>query len=213
MSGMTGQRADTTQARDAVDTTDAVRVVEADRQPCWRGRDIAFVAVETEDAELLQEWRCDPATAHVMGVWPRSLASLREQIERDQEDQDRDDFLIVLADGTPVGHAALTDQNYADGTADVELLLSPRHRGRGYGTRVLDALTDLAFGELPLYRLRAVTHADNAAALAVLDGSGFTREGVSRSACLHRGRRYDVAVFSLLRPEWEGQPRPRSWDL
>ncbi|MEU9759974.1 GNAT family protein [Streptomyces sp. NPDC047985] len=74
-------------------------------------------------------------------------------------------------------------------------------------------LTDLAFGELPLYRLRAISHADNAAALAVLDKSGFTREGVSRSACLHRGRRYDIVVFSLLRPEWEGLARPRSWDL
>ncbi|MFE7426305.1 GNAT family N-acetyltransferase [Streptomyces sp. NPDC057545] len=101
-----------------------------------------------------------------------------------------------------------------DGTeGGVELLLSPRHRGRGYGARALDALTDLAFGELPLYRLRAITHTDNTAALAVLDRPGFTRERASRPACLHRGRRYDVAVFSLPRPEWEAQARPRSWDL
>ncbi|MFI9627488.1 GNAT family N-acetyltransferase [Streptomyces sp. NPDC052042] len=186
---------------------------EGGRPPCWRGRGIAFVPVEVDDAELLQEWRSDPSTTHEMGVWPRSLASLRELIERDGEDHDRDDFLVVLADGSPVGRAALTDQDFADGTADVEVLISSPYRGRGHGTDVLDTLTDLAFGELPLYRLRAAAHTDNAAALAVLRTSGFTQEGVSRSACLHRGRRHDLAVFSLLRPEWEGQGRPRSWDV
>ncbi|MFB7913722.1 GNAT family N-acetyltransferase [Streptomyces sp. NPDC056061] len=186
---------------------------EAERRPCWRGRDIAFVPVETDDAELWQEWRCEPVAAHATGYWPRSLAALRERIERDQENQDVDNFLVVRADGTPVGHAALTEQDLADGTADVELVLSARHRGRGYGTDALDALTDLAFGELPLHRLQAVTHTDNAAALAVLAKSGFVQEGVRRSACLHRGRRHDVAVLALLRPEWEELGRPRAWEL
>jgi RimJ/RimL family protein N-acetyltransferase len=76
----------------------------------------------------------------------------------------------------------------------------------------LDALVDLAFGELPLYRLTAETHTGNAPALAVLARSGFVQEGVSRAACLHRGRRHDLAVFSLLRPEWEALNRPRAWD-
>ncbi|MFD1271386.1 hypothetical protein ACFQ51_03670 [Streptomyces kaempferi] len=34
-----------------------------------------------------------------------------------------------------------------------------------------------------------------------------------RSACLHRGRRYDVAVLALLREEWQELTRPRSWDV
>ncbi|MFD4758311.1 GNAT family N-acetyltransferase [Streptomyces sp. NPDC058439] len=185
---------------------------EAGRKPCWRGRKVAFVPVEVDDAELLQEWRSDPATAHAMGIWPRSLTSLRERIERYHDDQDRDDFVVVLPDGTPVGHVALTEQDVADGTAEVELMLAPQHRGRGYGTDAVDALTDLAFGELPMYRLQAVTHTDNAAALAVLVRSGFVQEGIRRSACLHRGRRHDVAVLSPLRPEWEALARPKPWD-
>ncbi|MCX4788010.1 MULTISPECIES: GNAT family N-acetyltransferase [unclassified Streptomyces] len=63
-----------------------------------------------------------------------------------------------------------------------------------------------------MYRLQAVTHTDNAAALAVLVRSGFVQEGIRRSACLHRGRRHDVAVLSLLRPEWEALARPKPWD-
>lgn len=150
--------------------------------------------------------------AHQIGLWPRSLTAVRERIERDIEDDDRDDFLICPSGGVPVGHVALTDQNIVDGTAQVELMLAAQHRGHGYGTAALDALVDLAFGELPMYRLTAQTHTVNPPALAVLAKSGFTQEGVSRSACFHRGRRHDLAVFSLLRPEWEELNRPRSWD-
>ncbi|MYV67255.1 GNAT family N-acetyltransferase [Streptomyces sp. SID2131] len=195
-----------------IGTTDGEQGAEAGRELSWRARSVGLAALDTDDAELVHGWRSDPVAAHHIGIWPRPLTAVRERIERDVEDDDRDDFLVLLPDGTPVGHVALTGQNLVDGTARIELMLDPRHRGQGHGTAALDALVDLAFGELPMYRLTAETHTDNAPALAVLTGSGFTREGVSRAACLHRGRRHDLAVFSLLRPEWEALNRPRAWD-
>ncbi|MEU4262898.1 GNAT family protein [Streptomyces sp. NPDC025273] len=185
---------------------------EAERELSWRAKSVGLAAVDTDDAELLHRWRSDPVAAHEIGIWPRSLTALRERVERDCDNDDRDDFLVLLTDGTPVGHVALTDQNIVNGTAQVELMLAPEHRGRGHGTDALDALVDLAFGELPLHRLTAETHTDNSPALAVLARSGFVHEGVSRAACLHRGRRHDLAVLSLLRPEWEALNRPRAWD-
>ncbi|MGW2090109.1 GNAT family N-acetyltransferase [Streptomyces sp. NPDC001880] len=185
---------------------------EIERQLSWRARAVGLAAVDTEDAELLHSWRSDPVTAYEFGIWPRSLSAVRERVERDNEDDDRDDFLVLLPDSTPVGHIALTGQNIVNGTAQVELVLAAEHRGHGHGTDALDALVDLAFGELPLHRLTAETHTDNAPALAVLAKSGFVREGTSRAACFHRGHRHDLAVFSLLRPEWEELNRPRAWD-
>ncbi|MFJ1704657.1 GNAT family N-acetyltransferase [Kitasatospora sp. NPDC088346] len=186
---------------------------EGDREVCWRGRRVGFAPLDVDDAEVLHSWRSDPVAAHEMGLWPRPLSALRERIERYGEDQDRDDFLVLLPDGTPIGHAVLSDQDMVDGTADLQLLLDPAHRRRGYGGDVVDALADLAFGELPMHRLQAVTHTTNGAALGVLERSGFLREGVRRSSCLHRGRRHDLAVLSLLRAEWEALERPRSWEL
>ncbi|MFE7351711.1 GNAT family N-acetyltransferase [Streptomyces sp. NPDC057543] len=148
---------------------------------------------------------------HALGR-SRSLTATRERIERDSDDGDRDDFLVLLPDSTPIGHIALSGQNIVKGTAQVELMLAPEHRGHGHGTDAFEALVDLAFGELPMHRLTAETHTDNAAARAVLAKSGFVHEGFSRAACLHRGRRHDLAVFSLLRPEWEELNRPRAWD-
>ncbi|MGA5063953.1 GNAT family N-acetyltransferase [Streptomyces exfoliatus] len=185
---------------------------EAERELSWRAKSVGLAALDIDDAELIHSWRSDPVAAHQIGIWPRSLTAVRERIERDIEDDDRDDFLIYPSGSTPVGYVALTSQNIVNGTAQVELMLAAQHRGQGHGTAALDAVVDLAFGELPMYRLTAETHTDNTPALAVLAKSGFTQEGVSRAACLHRGRRHDLAVFSLLRPEWEELNRPRAWD-
>ncbi|MFE5912282.1 GNAT family N-acetyltransferase [Streptomyces wedmorensis] len=188
------------------------REAEAERELSWRAKSVGLAVLDIDDAELMHSWRSDPVVAHQMGIWPRSLTAVRARIERDVEDDDRDDFLIIPPDGTPVGYVALTGQNIVNGTAQVELMLAAQHRGQGHATAALDAVVDLAFGELPMYRLTAETHTDNAPALAVLAKSGFTQEGISRAACLHRGRRHDLAVFSLLRPEWEELNRPRAWD-
>ncbi|MGW6488177.1 GNAT family N-acetyltransferase [Streptomyces sp. NPDC055056] len=183
----------------------------AGRELSWRAKSVSLVAIDVDDAELLHGWRCDPVSAYQIGIWPRSLSATRERIESDRDD-DRDDFLVLLPDSTPIGHIALTCQNIVNGTAHVELMLAGEHRGHGHGTAAVDALVDLAFGELPLYRITAETHTDNAPALTVLTKAGFVHEGTSRAACLHRGRRHDLAVHSLLRPEWEELNRPRAWD-
>ncbi|MFE2232396.1 GNAT family N-acetyltransferase [Streptomyces sp. NPDC059442] len=190
----------------------ATEDAEAPREVCWRGRGIAFAALDVDDADQIHAWRSDPVAAYEIGMWPRALSGVRERIELDRDDDDRDDFLVLLPDGTPIGHIALIDQDLVDGTAEIMLMTDPGRRGRGHGTDAVNALVDLAFGELPMHRVQAVTHTTNTAALAVLAKAGFVREGVRRSACLHRGRRHDVAVLALLRDEWAALPRPRSWD-
>ncbi|MFI8522404.1 GNAT family N-acetyltransferase [Streptomyces sp. NPDC085481] len=183
------------------------------REVCWRGSGVGFAPLDVDDAELIHTWRADPVASHEIGMWPRSLSAVRDRIERDRDDHDRDDFLVLLPNGTPIGHIALFDQDLVDGTAEIMLVLDSDHRGRGHGADAVDALVDLAFGELPMHRVQAVTHTTNTAALDVLARAGFVQEGVRRSACLHRGRRYDVAVLALLREEWQALTRPRSWDV
>ncbi|MFE3473099.1 GNAT family N-acetyltransferase [Streptomyces bacillaris] len=191
---------------------DEAAAPHATRQRFWRGERVAFTPVEPDDAALIQRWRADPVAAHEIGSWPGPLHELSERLVAYAEDRTRDDFLVLLPDDTPIGHIALHEEAFVDGTDEAYLLLAPEHRGKGYGVDALAALTDLAFGELPLHRVEAVTHTANAAALATLKQAGFTQEGVRRSSCLHRGRRHDNALLALLREEWEMQTRPRAWD-
>ncbi|MFI0965756.1 hypothetical protein ACH4S8_30830 [Streptomyces sp. NPDC021080] len=55
---------------------------------------------------------------------------MRERIERDLDGHDRDGFLVLLPDGTPIGRIALTDQGLADGTAEI-MLMPGRTTGAG----------------------------------------------------------------------------------
>lgn len=187
-------------------------VTDSRRVTCWRGRNVRFAYLEEGDAELIHRWQSDPLIAHEAGFLPRALSACRERIQRDIDNQSRDDFLVLLEDGTPIGHIALIEQEYVDGWGEVCLVLDPAWRGQGYGTDAVDALVDFALGELPLYRVEAFTHVTNAAALGALAKSGFVQEGVRRGACAHRGSRHDLAALSLLRPEWEALTRPRAWD-
>lgn len=152
-------------------------VMTLERVPCWRGKRTALAPLHVDDAELIQEWRSESVAAHDLGNWPRSLSAVRERIECDQDDEDRDDFVVLLPDGTPMGHVALADQNMVDGTASVTITLAAQCRGQGLGTDTLDALPDLAFGELPLHRIETEIHTDNAAGLTLFTNAGFVHEG------------------------------------
>ncbi|MFB7937213.1 hypothetical protein [Streptomyces sp. NPDC056049] len=72
---------------------------EDDGEIAWPAGSVGLAALDTDDAELLHGWRSDPVTAHQLGLWPRPLSALRERIERDIENDDRDDFLVVVPEG------------------------------------------------------------------------------------------------------------------
>ncbi|MFI6946975.1 hypothetical protein [Streptomyces sp. NPDC050422] len=103
--------------------------------------------------------------------------------------------LLSAMDGTDEGTLALWTETFGNSFSYL------------YGTT--DQMADYG-AEPAVYVFGGIGDLHDASALAVLAGSGFVREGTSRSACLHRGRRHDLAVFSLLRPEWEALKRPRA---
>lgn len=74
---------------------------ETGRVPCRRGRTVRLAPLDADadDAELMHAWRSDPVAAYEIGFWPRSLSSLRERMERDRDDHERDDFTVLLPDG------------------------------------------------------------------------------------------------------------------
>jgi len=75
--------------------------------------------------------------------------------------------------------------------------------GRGIGRRFLSAITDWVFRETGAYRFWLEVLADNEGARHVYRICGFVEEGVARAAYrLSNGKRVDLAVMSILRPEW-----------
>jgi diamine N-acetyltransferase len=75
--------------------------------------------------------------------------------------------------------------------------------GAGVGSAFMTALANWAFRETAAHRFWLSTFDDNARAQRLYEKLGFTRDGVLREAYLGPdGRRRDLTLMALLRPEW-----------
>ncbi|WP_267487753.1 GNAT family N-acetyltransferase [Streptomyces sp. DH12] len=96
----------------------------------------------------------------------------------------------VLADGVPVGHAAVYGP---PDDRQVTYWIDRAHWGRGLATAALRALLDL----VPERPLHARAAADNAASLRALRTCGFTVVGHDRDWAHGRGEETDEVVLVL----------------
>ena len=53
--------------------------------------------------------------------------------------------------------------------------------------------------------MTAAVFSNNERCIALFEKLGFRREGVYREFLQRDGRRYDMYLYGLLRPEWEAQ--------
>jgi len=75
--------------------------------------------------------------------------------------------------------------------------------GKGYVTEACRLLIDHLFKVYQYHRLELLSAPENGASIRIAEKCGFTGEGILREAFFIGGRYCDVAVYSLLRPEWE----------
>jgi len=77
-------------------------------------------------------------------------------------------------------------------------------QGRGLATRAVAALIDHAFTEWGLHRVEIRAAVDNGRSRAICERLGMTLEGELREAEWVGDRCHDLAVYSVLAPEWRG---------
>ncbi|MCS7478466.1 GNAT family N-acetyltransferase [Umezawaea endophytica] len=134
-----------------------------------------------------------------------SRAYLRSYAEKAASDTGRIDGIWV--DGALVGGVVLRTMDLTLGVAEAGCWLEPSAAGRGLVTRAVRVLVDWAVHERGVHRVEWLAAAENTASTAVARRLGFTREGVLRESYPHRGKRYDIEVWSVLAPEWR-RPSP-----
>ncbi len=88
-------------------------------------------------------------------------------------------------------------------TASIDYMLAPAFRGRGVMTKACRALIGYAFRTYPLNRVEISPDVVNVKSCAIPERLGFTREGVLRQMVSYGDFLGDIAVYSLLRSEWE----------
>ena len=114
-------------------------------------------------------------------------------------------FLSRRDDGRLMG--AITLDNIRRGpsqSASVGYWIGPEFSRQGFMSEALAAVVDHAFGALDLSRVEAACLAENAASRALLERSGFIREGVAKSYLQICGRWRDHLIYSNLRADRRG---------
>ncbi len=125
------------------------------------------------DAELLHQWRNDPAivslsTSQRLVGWEEHRTWLERTLADPQVL-----LLIVLVDGQPAGQVRF--QPEAESSSNVSIYLMPPFADRGLGSLVLRSACRLAFEQLGSRRIVAFIRSDNARSLRAFVKAGFRR--------------------------------------
>jgi ribosomal-protein-alanine N-acetyltransferase len=75
--------------------------------------------------------------------------------------------------------------------------------GKGIMTEAVKLLRNYLFSTMLINRLEIHMNIDNIASEKVAINCGFQKEGIARGATFSRGKHRDIAMYALLRDEWE----------
>ena len=115
-------------------------------------------------------------------------------------------YLVGLDDNGAIGgFAIIRDLTQAQGNTCLKRI-AVAQPGRGFGKWLLASVIDWVFESTPTHRFWLDHIVTNTRARHVYERNGFVGEGVFRQAyVMPDGARIDLAVMSLLRPEWQAR--------
>ena len=159
-----------------------------------------WAALREESRDFLTPW--EP-------IWPTddlTRAAFRRRLKRYDEDQRTDQSYALLIFGTERNElvGGITLANVRRGVAQAGSIgywVGVRHARHGFMTAAMRALIPFAFDSLRLHRLEAACIPTNAASIALLEKTGFEREGYAREYLCINGVWADHLLFGRLRGE------------
>jgi [ribosomal protein S5]-alanine N-acetyltransferase len=142
-------------------------------------------------------------------TWPvddLTRAAFRRRLRRYAEDvrTDQSYAFFVFAEKDDVLVGGITLANVRRGVAQAGSLgywMGRAFAGRGLMTSAVRALIPCAFGALGLHRLEAACIPTNAASIALLEKTGFVREGYAREYLCINGTWQDHLLYARLKDD------------
>jgi [ribosomal protein S5]-alanine N-acetyltransferase len=173
-----------------------------------RGPQLMLRYATAGDAQDLFELGADPEVVRYFSWGPytrhEEAAEFIERLDRERAEGVRLELLIAeRLSGRPIGLTGLSEFVARDKRAFVGTWLGSRHWGTGANRESKALVLHLAFEVLGLQRVSAYANPENARSVAALQKIGFRQEGVLRNWHLHHGELLDVAIFGMLRSDWE----------
>ena len=137
----------------------------------------------------------------------QTLATTREFILRSGEQlaQNQGFQASILREERIIGGIGFHLLDWQNRSTSIGYWLAETHVRQGIMTRSVRTLVQFAFDTWQLHRVEIRAGVDNARSRAIPERLGFVNEGVARHAELVGGRFIDLAVYSMLAPDWRAR--------
>ena len=165
-----------------------------------------------KDAKDIFRYASDPEVARYV-LWEphRSLAETRSFVRylrsRIRAGYPSSWVVALKSTGIVIGTIGFIWYSDENRSAELGYSFSREYWNRGFATQALQAVIDALFRSLPVNRLEAQHDVRNPASGRVMEKCGLRQEGILRSRILNKGEYVDVALYALLRSDWENAQR------
>ena len=182
------------------------------RLPVLETEDLVLRRPARKDAKDIFRYASDPEVARYVLWEPHRSVSETRMFVRELRSRLRagcpSSWAVVLREtGFVIGTIGFMWYSTENRSAELGYSFSREYWNRGYATQALTAVTDAVFRSLPVNRLEAQHDLRNPASGRVMEKSGFRQEGILRSRILNKGEYVDVALYAILRSDWESAQR------
>lgn len=155
---------------------------------------------EESDVKDLMVLKNDEKSAFLLGGIHRkySQEDICKWINFHNNQEDELLFVIVdLAKTRVVGHVGIYKIDYRIRRAEIGILLGGKSdHGKGWGTKVTRFMTDYAFKELGLHKVKASILKENLPSYYMFKKCGYIDEGILVDENYKNGRYYDVVMMA-----------------
>ncbi len=166
------------------------------------GHGVSLNVVQNGYINLLRKWRNYPE----IYKWCRQ-ENLISEVDQDnwfnsiQNNPKIKMYIIMDRDYNAVGVCGLTSIEPINRHAEFSLYIAPERQRKGYATKGLKTLLDLAFKWFNLNMVWGETF-DGNPALDIFLKNGFKQDGTRRQFYYKNGKYLDCHLVSILKEEW-----------
>lgn len=182
------------------------------RLPSLETEDLVLRKPAMRDAKDIFRYASDPEVARYV-LWEphRSPAETRAFVRflrgRIRAGYPSSWVVVLRETNTVIGTIGFIWYSEENRSAELGYSFSRKYWNRGYATQALNVVIDAAFRSLPVNRLEAQHDVRNPASGRVMEKCGLRQEGILRDRVMNKGEYVNVALYAILRSDWENAQR------
>lgn len=172
------------------------------------GLGVQLGPLDSSHSEIIRKWRNDFS----VWKWTRqndliSETGHAEWFKKQAYDPSIQMYAIFQPDKPDIiGVCGLTSIDFIHSRAEFSLYISPMMRGNQLGSKALHTLVSHGFNSLNINSIWGETFEGNSA-IKIFNAMGFKKDGVRREFYYKSGKKTDAILISILKSEWERDPK------